>query len=85
VELIHPAIFVLRSAEATKVRVCLALAGISSVRVNAIRISLPYFEEGILDWVSVPIVYNACQPDVFACRVFVHEDVLFFAVDQPYA
>ena len=83
VELIRPAIFVLRSAKATKVRVYLAVAGISRVRVNAIRICLPYFEESILNWVSLPIVHNACQPDAFADRVFVHKDVLFFAVDQP--
>jgi hypothetical protein len=85
VELIRPAIFVLRSAEATKVRVYLAVAGISRVRVNAIRICLPYFEEGIINWVSIPIVHNACQPDAFAGRAFVRKDVLFFAVDQPYA
>jgi hypothetical protein len=85
VELVGPAMFVLRSAKAAKVRVYLALAGISRVRVNTVRICLPYFEEGILNWGSVPIVHNACQADAFAGRAFVRKDVLFFAVDQPYA
>src|SRR5688500_5635387 len=85
VELIPPAIFVLRSAKATKVSVCLVVAGIREMRVNANRICLPYFEEGILHWVSIPIVHNACQPDALAGCAFVCKDVLFFAVDQPYA
>jgi hypothetical protein len=85
VERICPAIFALRSAKATKVRVCLAVAGIRRVRVNAIRICLPYFQEGIIHLVSIPIVHNACQPDAFAGCAFVRKDVLFFAVDQPYA
>jgi hypothetical protein len=55
------------------------------VRVNAIRICLPYFEEGIINWVSIPIVQNACQPDAFAGRAFVRKHVLFFAVNQSYA
>jgi hypothetical protein len=85
VELIRPAIFAVRSAKATKVNVCLAVAGVRRVRVNAMRVCLPYFEEGIIHWVSIPIVHNACQPDAFAGRAFVRQDVLFFAVDQPYA
>ncbi|HEU0292398.1 MAG TPA: hypothetical protein VFR47_06660, partial [Anaerolineales bacterium] len=84
VELIRATIFVVCSAKATKVRIYLAVAGISRVRVNAIRICLPYFEEGIINWVSIPIVHNACQPDALAGRAFVRKDVLFFAVNQPY-
>jgi hypothetical protein len=84
-ELIRPAVFVLRSAKAAKVRVCLAVPGIRRVRVNAIRICLPYFEQGILDWVFLPIVQDACKPDTFSRRALVRKYVLFFAVDQPNA
>src|SRR5688500_17559931 len=84
VELIRHAIFVLRSAKAMKGSVYLAVSGISKMRVNASRIRLPYVEEGIINWVSIPIVHNAGQPDAFTGRAFVRKDVLFCAVDQPY-